>query len=47
MRITINLASRPFADLGPALKRVRIAMGVLALASILFGLGLHLSLIHI
>jgi len=41
MRITINLASRPFADLGPALKRVRIAMGVLALASILFGLGLH------
>jgi len=41
MRITVNLATRPFADLGPALKRVRIAMGVLALAAILFGLGLR------
>jgi type IV pilus assembly protein PilN len=41
MRITLNLATRPFADLGPAIKRLRIAMGVLALISILFGLGLH------
>ena len=31
MRITLNLATRPFADLGPAIKRLRIAMGVLAL----------------
>ena len=34
MRIGINLATRPFADLGPTLKRLRIAMGVLALAAI-------------
>ena len=31
MRITLNLATRPFADLGPAIKRLRIAIGVLAL----------------
>jgi len=41
MRITLNLASRPFADLGPAIKRLRIAMGLLALASIGMGLGLR------
>ena len=41
MRITLNLATRPFADLGPAIKRLRIAMGVLALLSILLGIGLH------
>jgi type IV pilus assembly protein PilN len=41
MRIGINLATRPFADLGPALKRLRIAMGVLALAAICLGLGLR------
>jgi type IV pilus assembly protein PilN len=41
MRISLNLATRPFTDLGPALKRLRIAMGVLALASIGSGLGLH------
>jgi type IV pilus assembly protein PilN len=41
MRITLNLATRPFADLGPAIKRLRIGMGVLALLSILLGLGLH------
>ncbi|HWG19946.1 MAG TPA: hypothetical protein VG225_05385 [Terracidiphilus sp.] len=41
MRVTINLATRPFADLGPALKRLRIAMGVLALAAIALGIGLH------
>jgi type IV pilus assembly protein PilN len=41
MRITINLATRPFTDLGPALKRLRIGMGVLALAAIALGLGLH------
>lgn len=42
MRITLNLATRPFADVGPAIKRLRIAMGVLAGVSILLGIGLHL-----
>jgi type IV pilus assembly protein PilN len=41
MRISINLASRPFADLGPALKRLRIGIGILALVAIVFGFGLH------
>jgi len=41
MRVTLNLATRPFADLGPAIKRLRIAMGVLAFLSILLGFGLH------
>ena len=41
MRIAINLATRPFADIGPVLKRLRIAMGVLALAAIALGFGLH------
>lgn len=42
MKITLNLATRPFADLGPAIKQLRIAMGVLALLSIALGIGLHL-----
>jgi type IV pilus assembly protein PilN len=41
MRITLNLATRPFADLGPVLKRLRIAMGVLALVAIALGFGLR------
>jgi type IV pilus assembly protein PilN len=41
MRVTLNLATRPFADLGPAIKRLRIGMGGLALLSILFFVGLH------
>jgi type IV pilus assembly protein PilN len=41
MRITVNLASRPFADLGPALKLLRIAMAVLALLSIGLAFGIH------
>jgi type IV pilus assembly protein PilN len=41
MRVTLNLATRPFADLGPAIKRLRIGMGVLAFLSILLGVGLH------
>jgi len=41
MRIRLNLATRPFTDLGPANRRLRIAMGVLAVLCILFGLGLH------
>src|ERR1700738_894378 len=41
MRITANLASRPFTDLGPILRRLRLAMGVLALVAIGFGAGLY------
>lgn len=42
MRITLNLATRPFTDLRPTLKRLRIAMAVLAVLCVLFGVGLHL-----
>jgi type IV pilus assembly protein PilN len=42
MRISLNLATRPFADLAPALRRLRIGIGVLAVLSLLFLLGLHL-----
>jgi type IV pilus assembly protein PilN len=41
MRISLNLATRPFADLGPALKRLRIGMGSLAVVAIALWLGLH------
>jgi type IV pilus assembly protein PilN len=41
MRVTLNLATRPFADLGPAIKRLRIGMGVLAAVAIGLGIGLH------
>src|ERR1017187_8570499 len=41
MRVTLNPATRPFADLGPAIKRLRIAMGVLAVLAIALGFGLR------
>ena len=41
MRISLNLATRPFTDLGPILKRLRIGMGVLVLAAGGLLLGLH------
>ena len=41
MRITLNLATRPFANLGPAIKRLHIAAGVLVVLSIGLGLGVH------
>jgi type IV pilus assembly protein PilN len=41
MRITLNLATRPFADLGPAIKQLRIGMGALAVIAIGLGFGLH------
>lgn len=41
MRVAINLASRPFADVAPALKNLRIAMGALVLFAAGLGLGLH------
>ena len=40
MRIKLNLATRPYADIGPAIKRLRIAMAVL----VVIGLGLWLCL---
>jgi type IV pilus assembly protein PilN len=42
MKISLNLATRPFADLGPLLHRLRIGIGVLAALALLFALGLHL-----
>ena len=41
MRITLNLATRPFADIGPAIKRLRIAMAVLVVVAIGLGFGLR------
>ena len=41
MRISLNLATRPFADLAPALRRLRIGMAVLAALCLLFLFGLH------
>jgi type IV pilus assembly protein PilN len=41
MRITLNLATRPFADLGPAIKRLRMGMGALALVCVALGVGLY------
>jgi type IV pilus assembly protein PilN len=41
MRITLNLATRPYSDWGPAIKHLRIAMGVLAIIAIGLGLGLR------
>ena len=41
MRITLNLATRPFADLAPAIKRLRIAMAILAVIAIALVLGLR------
>ncbi|MGA3009691.1 MAG: fimbrial assembly protein [Terracidiphilus sp.] len=44
MRITLNLATRPYTDIGPALRRLRIAMAVLAVMAI--GLWLGLRAVH-
>lgn len=44
MRITLNLATRPYADLGPALKRLRIVMALLAAMAL--GLILGLRAVH-
>jgi type IV pilus assembly protein PilN len=41
MRISLNLATRPFTDIGPLLKRLRIAMAVLAVVAIALGFGVH------
>lgn len=41
MRITINLASKPFTDLGPALRQLRILSGIFALMILALAVGLH------
>ena len=41
MRISLNLATRPYADIGPAIKRLRIAMAVLVVIGIGLGVGLY------
>jgi type IV pilus assembly protein PilN len=40
MKITINLATKPYADQGPALKRLRIGMAALVVVLGLLGLGM-------
>lgn len=42
MRITLNLATRPFVELRPLFARLRLAMAALAVLAILLGVGLHL-----
>jgi len=41
VRIAINLASRPFADIAPAIKNLRVAMGALAFLALILAIGLH------
>lgn len=41
MRISVNLATRPFIELRPLLARLRIGMLALLLAALALGLGLH------
>lgn len=41
MRISLNLATRPFADSGPLLKKLRITMAILAVAAVALGFGVH------
>jgi type IV pilus assembly protein PilN len=41
MRLSLNLATRPFADLRPILKRLRIGLGVLALVAVALGVGVY------
>src|SRR5580704_6277142 len=41
MRISVNLATRPFVELRPLFARLRIAMGLLGLLAIGLAFGLH------
>jgi type IV pilus assembly protein PilN len=41
MRVSVNLATRPFVELRPLFARLRLAMGLLALLAIGLGFGLH------
>ncbi|NYF77776.1 PilN domain-containing protein [Granulicella arctica] len=42
MRITINLATRPFVELRPLFARLRLAMAALVVLAVIFGIALHL-----
>ncbi len=44
MKITLNLASRPFTDLTDVYKKLRVVMGGLVVAALLVGLILHFVL---
>jgi type IV pilus assembly protein PilN len=44
MRITLNLSTRPYSDIGPAIKRLRIAIGISAVLAL--GLGLGVFFLH-
>lgn len=41
MRISVNLATRPFVELRPLFARLRLAMGLLAVLAVGLGFGLH------
>jgi type IV pilus assembly protein PilN len=41
MRISVNLATRPFVELRPLFARLRLAMGLLAVLAVGLGIGLH------
>jgi type IV pilus assembly protein PilN len=41
MKISVNLATRPFVELRPLFARLRLAMGVLALLAVVLGFALH------
>ncbi len=41
MRISLNLASRPYSDLGPAVRRLRTVLAVLVLVCLALGFGLR------
>jgi type IV pilus assembly protein PilN len=43
MRISVNLATRPFADMGPLRRRLRIGIGALALIAIALGVNLYFT----
>jgi type IV pilus assembly protein PilN len=43
MRISVNLASRPFVELRPFFARLRIVMAVLAVLAIALGVGMHIE----
>lgn len=41
MRITLNLATRPFVELRPLFARLRLAMAALAVMAVLLGIGMR------
>ena len=41
MRVTLNLATKPWVDTGTLVRRLRIALGALAVACVLLLVGLH------